>query len=336
MKKRRIGGFTLVEMLVTISIIAILTGLVFGALQMARAAAREDATKATIAKINNIIMARYQSYRTRRLPLGQLIYPPSPTCPHVGQPLSPTDAAQVRLYAIRDLMRMEMPDRIEDVPTPSGATTTVGDPPISLPIIGTPIPIPALALQYYNRLAPFVANPPPSNGVDNGAAELLYMIVSIGSPEAMEQFSQSEIGDTNHNGFPEFLDGWGRPIFFLRWAPAFSSTSTPPMPSDVQTGNPVTDHDPFDPRQVDLSAYHLIPLIYSGGTNSNPGLLNMNDETPSNRTNPMLNYHFGDPRYPGGMFNGPLGYSSGAFIKIGGPSGNMGRGNITNHHIEQR
>ena len=47
------------------------------------------------------------------------------------------------------------------------------------------------------------------------------MIVSMGSPEAMEQFSQSEIGDTDHNGYPEFLDGWGKPIFFLRWAPGF-------------------------------------------------------------------------------------------------------------------
>ena len=76
-------------------------------------------------------------------------------------------------------------------------------------------------------------------------AEMLYMIVSMGSPEAMEQFNQSEIGDTDGNGWPEFLDGWGRPIFFLRWAPGFSPYS------DIQTmADPIKhDHDPFDPRR---------------------------------------------------------------------------------------
>ena len=92
------------------------------------------------------------------------------------------------------------------------------------------------------------------------------MIVSMGSPEAMEQFSQSEIGDTDHNGYPEFLDGWGRPIFFLRWAPGFCSRRLSCHPGPDRQSN--TDHDPFDPRRVDQNAYHLIPLIYSDGSNS--------------------------------------------------------------------
>ena len=62
-------GFTLVELLVTITIIGMLAGMMLGALQMARNSAREAATKATIAKLNSIIMQRYESYMTRRVPI---------------------------------------------------------------------------------------------------------------------------------------------------------------------------------------------------------------------------------------------------------------------------
>ena len=106
------------------------------------------------------------------------------------------------------------------------------------------------------------------------------MIVSMGSPEAMEQFSQSEIGfdptyDPNHK-WPYFVDGWGHPIYFLRWAPGCSAnhvntSGVPDGYSDIQSGDPTKDHDPFDPRRVDTNAYHLIPLIYSDGpTPSDP------------------------------------------------------------------
>ena len=86
------------------------------------------------------------------------------------------------------------------------------------------------------------------------------MIVSMGTPEAMEQFNASEIGDTNQNGYPEFLDGWGQPIFFLRWAPGFSPYS------QIQVANSTSNHDPFDPRNVEggtAGAYQLLPLVYS-------------------------------------------------------------------------
>ncbi|MEN6458553.1 MAG: type II secretion system protein [Thermoguttaceae bacterium] len=291
-------GFTLTEMLVTIAIIAILASLAFGGLQIARNSARESATKATIAKLNNIIMARYESYLTRRIPLSL-------------QGLGPSDAARVRLDAIRDLMRMEMPDRGEDV----------SDNPIQITAGGKTFQLqrPALSQRYQDRLDN--ADQSAGTGVSNGQAEFLFMIVSMGSPEAMEQFSPSEIGDTNKNGFPEFLDGWGRPIFFLRWAPGFSSGLGSPMPSDIQTGNPTTDHDPFDPRHVESDAFHLIPLIYSGGPSSDPGL-KVGD-----------GYHFGDTANPGSMFSGS---NRDAFLSIGTQVKASAKANITNHSIEQR
>ena len=217
-----------------------MAGLVFGALMAARQSGREAATKATIAKLNAILMRRYESYMTRRIPLDLS------TNITTGARLTPFQVAQDRLYAIRDLMRMEMPDRGNDI----------NDAPIVLPNSGKQLSRPALSLLYYNRLN---NSPPGGSGPNNnGAAELLYMIVSMGSPQDMEQFNQSEIGDTNGNGYPEFLDGWGRPIFFLRWAPGFTPYSDIQMKdaNDPQ----VHYHDPFDARLTDTSAVSVLPV----------------------------------------------------------------------------
>ena len=94
------------------------------------------------------------------------------------------------------------------------------------------------------------------------------------------------------NGWPYFIDGWGRPIAWLRWAPGCSANYNANLTvfgvsgnfvgfSDIQSGNYLTDHDPFDPRnlqavapvnpasptpaEVSQEAYRLIPLVLSGG-----------------------------------------------------------------------
>jgi len=312
------SAFTLIELLVTISIIGILSALVMAAMSGARQTAREAATKATIAKLHTIIMQRYELYKNRRLSLPPLVYPVGN--PKAGQPLSPNDAAKDRLYAIRDLMRMEMPDRLKDIPT-DGTDTGSYDPPIPLPYSGQRVRIPALGLLYHSLLT----SKPPTGSGQNGSAELLYLIVSMGSPEAMEQFNPSEIGDTDSNGYLEFLDGWGHPISFLRWAPGFSQYS------DIQVADPVNRHDPFDPRRMEDIAYHLIPLIYSSGANGEPGLSLQNDFSQNG-------YHFGDTNNPGSMFYNKNGSQNTVFLSIGSPfnNGTDYQDNITNHHIEAR
>ena len=49
-------------MLVVIIVIALLAAVLLGALAKTREAARADATKATIAKLNDLVMRKYQSY----------------------------------------------------------------------------------------------------------------------------------------------------------------------------------------------------------------------------------------------------------------------------------
>jgi prepilin-type N-terminal cleavage/methylation domain-containing protein len=231
----RHSAFTLIELLVTITIICILAGMSLSVMRYARTAAAEGKTKATIAKLNALVMQRYESYMTRRVPIDT-----------TG--MAPRKAALLRYCALLDLMRMEMPERTYDI---------LNEP------LGLNVPAnhwtirPALSqmyLQKYNN-----SNPGP----DYRAAKYLYMWVSMTNPEALSQFGQNEIADIDNDGWPVFIDGWGNPIMFLRWAPGFLPFNN--CDTEVQTGDPINDHDPFDSRRISPGNYRLIPLIYSGG-----------------------------------------------------------------------
>jgi hypothetical protein len=79
----------------------------------------------------------------------------------------------------------------------------------------------------------------------------------------------------------------------------------------------IAEHDPLDSRNLELNAFHLIPLIYSA--------------TGKRRAD-------GTPQYGINL--------QGGYIYVGNPYANLnlgalipqqgGEGNITNHYIEQR
>jgi prepilin-type N-terminal cleavage/methylation domain-containing protein len=254
--RRRRRGFTLVELLIVVVIISMLAAMTIVALARASEFARENKTKATIAKISNIILPMYEDYKYRRVPIN------------TTSPDRRVVALQ-RLVALRDLMRMEMPDRKSDI--------------ANLPISG--ITPPSLQLAYQARAA---------NMGKNAPAECLYLIVTLaGGEDARKQFHDDEVADTDGNGLMEFVDGWGRPIWFMRWAPGFNESDLQPNipgPDDVPlaTRNQIMldfaekDHDPFDTRRIDMMdpknandyprGWRLVPLIYSGGADGVPGL----------------------------------------------------------------
>jgi prepilin-type N-terminal cleavage/methylation domain-containing protein len=197
-------GFTLVELMIVMSILVILAGLTVAALRGAVNEARAARTRAIIKKLDQLISERWEEYRTRAVPVRL----PAGTHGLV--------AGRVRLYALRELMRMEMPDRITDVT----------DGPVVLAVTN----IPSLT-QSYRRLVNRATNNAPANWTRQfQGSECLYMIVATmkdGDKSALDYFTSDEVGDVDGDGMKEILDGWGQPIEFLRWAPGYCELPGP-------------------------------------------------------------------------------------------------------------
>ena len=251
--RRRRPAFTLIELLISMSIIAIMATLAIATMYGAQESARDRKTRSTIAKLHTIMMEKYESYRTRRVPVA------------IATGIRPDLGAKARLDCLRELMRIEMPDTFSDIldSTVSPQFVNASGQPLdpsgspSLPIAKT-----SVAQAYARKLTtakPFYRD-------DHNRAECLYLIVMYNATDGenpAEMFNSNEVKDTDGDGLMEFVDGWNRPIRFLRWAPGFIS--------ELQTRNPQEQPDPFDPRKVyprpgqtDIT-FALFPLLYSAG-----------------------------------------------------------------------
>lgn len=227
-------GFTLVELLITISIIGIMASMVLFAMFSAQEAAREQKTRALITKLNNIVIQRYESYRTRRVPFV------FPTIPQNASPankvLYQKEISRARLDCIRDLMRMEMPDRWSDIIDIPAAPFPVKPTDPANGIVdygGRKLTRPSINGAYYARATAPGATP----SAEHEGAECLYMIVMQAlaqESDSRDVFKAGDIGDLDDDDFPEFLDAWRSPIHFLRWAPGFLSTIQNPIRGTIE------------------------------------------------------------------------------------------------------
>lgn len=294
-------GMTLVELLIAITIIAILSAILLGAASSAMEVARKSRTKQLIVRLHTLLMERADSYRNRRVDAefdGE------------GQVL----AAQ-RLHVLRTTMQMEMPDRWSDIlnaepgiATPTLVANNSFDPDSTNYRFGlypaasstsndqTLIPRTALNRLYLRKYAQL-----DKPGLDmnalllNQSAECLYLTIMFGTAEgeARGLFKENDIGDTDGDGALEFLDGWGNPIRFIRWPHGYADFSLL-----LDKDDPISNHDPLDIFRVDTeesrnlsvseSPYtdddhkdpsvgsRLIPLIYSAGSDEEYGIVTTN------------------------------------------------------------
>ncbi|MGD9648702.1 MAG: type II secretion system protein [Pirellulales bacterium] len=319
-------GFTLIEVLVVITIIGIIAGLGLAALFQAQEVARRSRTKGLIARLHTQLASRWDSYRTRRLPIDFMSYDASsgafvPVANAGGQPGTFFDPATpgvprrnsgsvvsgiagLKLAALRELMRMELPDRYNDLvflpdariwtnsqnaalASAAPGATLLGNSSGWLSPGGPPLPtFPALRMAYLRRVQ--AINPSqsiidiiyqgdpatgrPALAAQFQSAECLYLVMTTGFADATSTsvpWHSRDVADTDNDGMPEFVDAWGTPIEWIRWPAGFYSELQPVNPLTGEH-DPALFPDPFDPRGVDRIAKGSLEAAAVGDSASNP------------------------------------------------------------------
>lgn len=243
------SGVTLIELLIAIAIMATLSVMFLGASRAAMEHSRGSRTKMTISKLHTLLMEQWASYETRRVDSS------IPTT--VNEQMKP----DYRLLSLRELLKYEMPDRwsdFVDINTNDLLSSRV-QPTFFLEAVPTPAKI---YFRRFMQVAEVLRNDPDklSKLYEHQGAECLYLTVMYmtGDGEARTMFSAQDIGDKDGDGAPEFLDGWGNPIAWLRWPAGFVARSS------LMSGDTDGDHDPFDPFQKNLVSAQPDVAQYSG------------------------------------------------------------------------
>lgn len=230
-------AFTLIELLIVILVICILAAITLQTYHAASEAARRDRTKAQIAKIDEVLGVLLEQYITRR---GDY---------KVTTP-------QGRADGLTELMSMELPDRVNEVLTIDGSGNYTQPPPTYLNSR------PMKSFGYCARARAMKVSTGKTWSIDKEGSECLFLILRttyIDDAPATEFLHDSEIKDTDDDGMPEIVDGWDKPIAFIRYPSGFVA--------------------PYSAIQISpMGPLNAMPLVVSGGGDNSIGL--MPDGTP--------------------------------------------------------
>ena len=285
-------AFTLVELMVVGAVLVMVMVLTLIVISKVKTSAKIAKTRATVQKIDVALQPVFVRYDRKFNRIKRTVGLDDAELTDEER----QERQKVAAHFIRDLMRMEMPQSWAEVYNSADSDTTLGPIPITISI-DLPEEEESPLLNFYweaYKRATSLTSKEPNRGA------LLFLIIQNLNPEALEAFHGSEVVDTDGDGLLEFVDAWGNPIQFLRWAPAFSGSDIQQdvvkMAGGVPSGSrtykenwwrdreqrrdamkraTVNHPDPTDERVnvvPEVVGWFLYPLIYSAGPDGKYGI----------------------------------------------------------------
>jgi prepilin-type N-terminal cleavage/methylation domain-containing protein len=197
-------GFSLIEILVVIGLIAFLTAAIVAVIPRVANAAKTAATRATIKKVDEMLNDRINGFRRWIQKQDQIAGSGAPSYVSPGILAAVGNNIPVaKVIAVKQLFQQNFP-------------------------------------QTYSELPQTIQNANPrgaSHVAVTDSAECLYLILTKGAlfdtePPSASDLKAIETADTDNDGIPEIVDAWGQPLRFYRWptrlvrAAAYSSSNT--------------------------------------------------------------------------------------------------------------
>lgn len=254
-------AFTLIELLMVISIIVVLSSLAVNVIRDAQETARQSRSQTVVAACNTIMQKKLEDYETRPLPFraGSILLTNSneiiPNLAHKQHLLRRT---------VMEWVRSEIPYRwsfLLQVPSPYSTTpVTASNPQFAFQWYSTwrdqfNLYFNARPSSYVRALKSYLSrNPTP----EHEGAELLYAIMYNtwdNGTRATESFRSSDLADLDKDGCPEVVDAWGEPLQFLVWVDRDKNgkyTLGEELETLLATGPDATTGEPSPPELKDI------------------------------------------------------------------------------------
>lgn len=264
-------GVSLIELLVVMAIIAILAAASLAMLARTGEAARTTETLTTIRELHSIMNGRYnelmENFTAQEQKRSRAVEWINISYNAVNDPTVSGFPSSVREAVIKaDRYRGTFPQRVFDLYGPDGLPGGTDN----SPLLNTWL----TATTVWNNVP--IDRTPGVHTLESESSELLYLALTVGVSSGAGQgvldgINPRHIQDTDKDGFPEFVDGWGHPLRFYN-APTrlirpagWSATYTAPTPAQYAFAESLMAGIPPIPNGIPAN-----PGFYSQAFNQDP------------------------------------------------------------------